>query len=119
MTSTELWNYFLKNSIATNHPFDRAFVWIHPSDFEPIAEEFIKDRNLLHPGLNFRSKHPWQHIHVIIQESAVHAHLDTGNVALSMIKYGLPHLWYDVFPYAIHSLRHRVSIASWFILPSR
>jgi hypothetical protein len=118
MSTEELWHHFLDNQITTSHPLDRTFVWIHQSDYAPVAHEFIKDRNLLHPGQNFRSKHPWQHIHVIIQGSVVHAHLDTGNVALSIIKYGLPHLWYDVLPYMFLSLRYRVSIASWFILPA-
>jgi len=116
MTTDELWHYFEKNQIASSHPLDRTFIWIRRDDFTPIAAEFIKDLNLFHPGINLRSKEPWRHLHVIMQDDVVHAHLDTGNVAHSLVRYGLVHLWYDVVPYATHSLRHGVRISSWFIL---
>ena len=116
MTEKELWNYFWNKKAFHAKPLDRDFVWISQGDFESVEPYFIKEFNVLHRGRSFRSKGYWSHIHAVIQDDFVLAHIDTGNLA-RFFPLGLVHFACDVLPYLVYAKFKKVSLRSIFLRP--
>ena len=119
MTTDELWQYFKSKQVYSCTPFDREFVWINESDFALIAHNFKIETNLLHPGQSLRSHQAWKHIHILKQDTLIHAHIDTGNVSRSYMLFSLPHFIFDVIPYIYFALHKKVTLSSFFVCPER
>ena len=111
MNEKELWDYFWEKKVAHSKPFDRDFVWILKKDFDTVAKYFVKEFNILHPDVSFRSLGYIFHVHAIDQGEYVFAHQDIGNLA-RFFPLGLLHLIFDVIPYVIWTRVKGISMAS-------
>lgn len=116
MNEKDLWKYFCENKISHAKPFDRDLIWVTKESFLKVQHYFVTEFNIVHTGINFRSRGYLSHIHAVDQGDCVGVHKDFGNLA-RFFPLGLLHLFCDVIPYYIFARIKGVSIESIFIRP--